>query len=145
MLIARAASPRFRSPFTVCGVELQPPPLLLVFDVSAKSWKHPVKPDKVVQPMIRALLEKYPGITGMRVREELADSRLDGGRTIVTDYLRKLRPRPKKEPVVRFETKPGHQGQMDESPYTMNFARNGHHQFGIIRLIRLRNWSTIHY
>jgi transposase len=80
------------------------------------------------KPMIKALLEQYPDITGVRVYEELADSGFDGGRTIVTDHLRKIRPRPKKEPVVRFETPPGHQGQMDWSPYTLNFTRSGRQQ-----------------
>jgi transposase len=80
------------------------------------------------KPMIKALLAKYPDITGVRVCEELADSGFDGGRTTVTDYLRKIRPRPKKEPVVRFETSPGHQGQMDWSPYTLNFTRAGRQQ-----------------
>ena len=75
--------------------------------------------------MIKELLEKYPDITGVRVCEELSESGYNGGRTIVTDYLRKIRPRPKKEPVVRFETAPGHQGQMDWSPYTLNFTRTG--------------------
>jgi hypothetical protein len=36
------------------------------------------------KPMIKALLEQYPDITGVRVYEELADSGFDGGRTIVT-------------------------------------------------------------
>jgi transposase len=75
--------------------------------------------------MIKELLEKYPDITAVRVYEELTENGFDGGRTIVTDYLRKIRPRPKKEPVVRFETLPGHQGQMDWSPYTLNFTRTG--------------------
>jgi transposase len=80
------------------------------------------------KPMIKQLLAKYPDITGVRVCEELAASGFDGGRTIVTDYLRKIRPRPKKTPVVRFETQPGHQGQMDWSPYTLNFTRGGRQQ-----------------
>lgn len=77
------------------------------------------------KPMIKALLKKYPDITGVRVCEELAVAGFDGGKTIVTDYLRKIRPRPKKAPVVRFETVPGYQGQMDWSPYTLNFTRSG--------------------
>lgn len=77
------------------------------------------------EAMIKALLEKYPDITGVRVYEDLTENGFDGGRTIVTDYLRKIRPRPKKEPVVRFETLPGHQGQMDWSPFTLDFTRSG--------------------
>jgi transposase len=80
------------------------------------------------KPMIKALLAKYPDITGVRVCEELAQSGFEGGSTTVTDYLRQIRPRPKKEPVVRFETSPGHQGQMDWSPYTLNFTRSGRQQ-----------------
>jgi transposase len=60
------------------------------------------------KPMIQELLEKYPNITGVRMYEELASGGFDGGRTIVTDYLRKIRPRPKKEPEVRFETRAGY-------------------------------------
>ena len=77
------------------------------------------------KPMIKELLEKYPDITGVRVCEELLASGFDGGRTIVMDYLRKIRPRPKKAPVVRFETQPGYQGQMDWSPYTLDFTKSG--------------------
>jgi transposase len=77
------------------------------------------------KPMIKALLEKYPDITGVRVHEELRENGFDGGQSIVRDYLRKIRPRQKKQPVVRYETPPGHQGQMDWSPYTLEFTRTG--------------------
>jgi transposase len=79
----------------------------------------------VFKPIINDLLKDYPDITGVRVCEELAASGFDGGRTIVMDYLRKIRPQPKKAPVVRFETQPGYQGQMDWSPYTLDFTRTG--------------------
>jgi transposase len=77
------------------------------------------------KPMIGELLEKYPDMTGVRVYEEICGNGFDGGQSIVKDYLRKIRPRQKKEPVVRFETPPGYQGQMDWSPYTLNFTRTG--------------------
>ncbi len=84
--------------------------------------KRPSKLD-AFKPMIKALLKKFPDITGVRLCEELRDAGFDGGRTIVMDYLRKIRPQPKKAPVERFETHPGYQGQMDWSPYTLNFTR----------------------
>lgn len=76
-------------------------------------------------PLIKDLIGRYPDITGVRVYEELLADGFSGGRTIVTDYLRKVRPRPKREPVVRFETDPGKQGQMDWSPYTIPFTGTG--------------------
>lgn len=86
-----------------------------------------VRPSKLdpYRPMIKELIESYPDITGVRLVELLIEAEFTGGSTIVTDYLRKIRPRPKKEPVVRFETEPGQQGQMDWSPYTLNFTHTG--------------------
>ena len=76
-------------------------------------------------PQMKRLLEQYPNITGVRMVEELAQAGFDGGKTIVLDRLRQMRPRPKKEPVIRFETQPGKQGQMDWSYYTIDFTRTG--------------------
>jgi len=77
------------------------------------------------QETIQRLLEKYPRITGQRLWEELRDAGYDGGISILRDRLRRLRPRPKKTPVIRFETGAGLQGQMDWSPYTIKFLKTG--------------------
>jgi transposase len=76
-------------------------------------------------PLIKQMLEQFPNITGQRLYEELEDAGYEGRISILRDRLRKLRPRPKQEPVVRFETEPGLQGQMDWSPYTIGFGRSG--------------------
>lgn len=76
-------------------------------------------------PQMQELLEKYPDITGQRILEELRAAGYDGGRSIFTERLLKLRPKPKRAPHMRFETDPGLQGQMDWSPYTLKFARTG--------------------
>lgn len=79
-------------------------------------------------PRITTLLEDYPDITGQRLFEELKDDGYTGGISIVRGRLTKLRPRPKKKPTVRFETSPGEQSQMDWSPYTIRFTKEGKKQ-----------------
>jgi len=76
-------------------------------------------------PTILELLKKFPDITGQRLFEELKDTGYDGKITILREKLQKLRPKPKHDPIIRFETDPGVQGQMDWSPYTINFKQTG--------------------
>jgi len=76
-------------------------------------------------PLMKRLLEEHPKITGQRMYEELRDAGYPGKRTILLERLRTLRPLPKRDPIVRFETSPGEQAQMDWSPYTIPFKRSG--------------------
>ena len=73
---------------------------------------------------IQKLLDKYPKITGVRIYEELKLAGYGGGISILRERLQQLRPTDP-EPVIRFETEPGVQGQMDWSPYTIPFTRTG--------------------
>jgi transposase len=76
-------------------------------------------------PKIRQTLEAFPDITGQRLFEILKEQGYDGGISILRERLQTLRPKPKCEPIVRFETEPGEQGQMDWSPYAIPFTRTG--------------------
>ena len=74
---------------------------------------------------INELLKDFPKITGQRIYEEITSAGYDGGISILRTRLQLLRPTPKKSPVIRFETEAGLQGQMDWSPYTIDFKRCG--------------------
>src|SRR3989304_2566663 len=97
---------------------------ILLADRQVRKTERASKLDSYEETLKR-LLEKYPRITGQRLFEELCDAGYNGGISILRDRLRRLRPSPKKTPVIRFETGPGLQGQMDWSPYTIKFLKTG--------------------
>ena len=76
-------------------------------------------------PLMKKVIEDFPDITGVRLFEELKDAGFEGKITIVRDRFKLLRPRPKREPEIRFETEPGLQGQMDWSTYSIPFIQSG--------------------
>ena len=61
--------------------------------------------------IIEARLVDFPRLSGIRLFAECRAAGYAGGITQLRDFVRGLRPPP--EPVVRFETEPGHQAQVD--------------------------------
>ena len=92
-------------------------------DILPKSKRAPRKSklDEYI-PKIKELLELDDDATGQRIFEELQNEGYRGGISILRDKLRTLRRKPKRKPIVRFETKPGEQGQMDWSPYKVKLT-----------------------
>ena len=77
------------------------------------------------EPVLRELFAHYPDMTAMRLFEELRGRGFAGKYTIVRQRVELLRPRPIAEPVLRFETAPAQQAQMDYGVYDVNFTQEG--------------------
>ena len=65
----------------------------------------------VVADIITARLKEFPRLSGVRLLAECRAAGYTGGVTQLRVFARRLRPPP--EPIVRFETVPGHQAQVD--------------------------------
>jgi len=70
------------------------------------------------------LLARYPNITAQRAFEELRKLGYSGSYSTLRTHIKNDRTKPK-SPVIRFETLPGAQGQMDWSTYTIEFTQDG--------------------
>lgn len=80
----------------------------------------PTKLD-LYKPLIQARLSEFPALQATRLFAECRAAGYAGGSSQLCEYLRSLRPPP--EPVVRFETPPGHQAQVDFASCQLPWGR----------------------
>lgn len=73
--------------------------------------------------IILSRLAEYPELSAVRLFQEIKAAGYPGGYTQVKEYVRQVRPRPPEEPVVRFETAPGHQGQIDFADFRLPWGK----------------------
>lgn len=73
--------------------------------------------------VVRLRLSEYPELSAERVFRELRESGYRGGYDVVKRYVRAVRPRAPQEPVVRFETAPGRQGQVDFAEFRLPWGK----------------------
>ncbi len=72
--------------------------------------------------IIDARLQAYPLLSAVRLHEEIRSAGYTGSYTRLKEYVRQVRP-VVLDPVVRFETPPGHQGQVDFAHFRLPWGR----------------------
>lgn len=73
--------------------------------------------------IITARLTTYPELSAVRLFDEIRGAGYPGGITQVREYVARVRPRPEPEPLVRFETAPGHQAQIDFAEFRLPWGK----------------------
>jgi transposase len=75
------------------------------------------------KPLILARLEAFPELSAVRLFEEVRAAGYPGSYCRVKLFVRAVRPRVEPEPVVRFETPPAHQAQVDFAEFRFPWGR----------------------
>lgn len=100
--------------------------------------------------IIQERLREFPELTAVRLLEEIGAAGYPGGYTQLKEYVRKVRPRPTAEPIVRFETEPGIQGQVDFAHFRFPWGRRyallvvlGYSRLLWLRFFRRQDMQTL--
>lgn len=80
------------------------------------------------KPIIEARLEAYPKLSAVRLLEEIRATGYEGGYTQLKEFVAEVRPKPPEDPLVRFETAPGRQAQVDFADFTFDWGK----RYGLI-------------
>ena len=85
----------------------------------------PNRPGKLdpYKPLIEERLTQYPELSAVRLYTEIHAAGYAGGMSQLRAFIRHTRPTPMAEPAVRFETAPGHQGQVDFAEFRMPWGK----------------------
>ena len=73
--------------------------------------------------IVEARLSEYPKLSAVRLFDEIKAAGYDGGYTQLKEFVRQVRPTPPVDPVVRFETAPGHQAQVDFAEFRLPWGK----------------------
>lgn len=94
--------------------------------------------------IVIARLEKYPELTTVRLFDEIRAAGYPGGLTQLKLFIQEVRPKPAPEPVVRFETEPGAQAQVDFAEFSFPWGKRYALLvvLGYSRLLWLRFYAT---
>ena len=73
--------------------------------------------------IVQTRLADYPELSAVRLLDEVRAAGYPGSYSQVRDFVRRVRPQPAPEPVVRFETPPGHQAQVDFAEFQFPWGK----------------------
>lgn len=73
--------------------------------------------------IIQCRLAEFPMLSATRLHDEIRAAGYAGGYTQVKEYVRAVRPRRPEDPVVRFETPPGLQAQVDFAEFRLPWGK----------------------
>jgi transposase len=73
--------------------------------------------------IIEGRLREFPKLTAIRLFAEIRAAGYAGGYTQLKEYVRQVRPAPAPDPVVRFETPPGQQAQVDFAEFHLPWGK----------------------
>ncbi len=120
-------------------------------DEAARYKARPVVARKIdaFLPIIEARLQAYPLLSSVRLLEEIKAAGYLGGYTQLKEYVRHVRP-VVENPVVRFETPPGHQAQVDFAHFRLPWGRRwallvvlGYSRLLWLRFFRRQDMGTL--
>ena len=92
-------------------------------DASAMQRKPRTRKLAAYEPYLLERVHQFPTLTATRLMREIRELGYTGSYTILSDYLRQVRPRGEVAFEVRFETPPGHQAQTDFAAFAARFER----------------------
>jgi transposase len=73
--------------------------------------------------IVETRLNEFPRLTATRLLDEIRAAGYTGGYTQLKAYVRQVRPTPAPDPIVRFETPPGHQAQVDFAEFRLPWGK----------------------
>ena len=93
-------------------------------DVDAEAVRYGPRPAVATKldaykPIIEARLTAYPELSSVRLLDEIRAAGYAGGYSQLKAYVRRVRPLPAPEPIIRFETPAGRQAQVDFARFRM--------------------------
>src|SRR5262245_55110230 len=93
-------------------------------DEAVRYGPRPPVPTKLdaYKPIIEARLTAYPELSAVRLLDEICAAGYTGGYTQLERYVRRVRPAPVPEPVIRFETPAGRQAQVDFARFRFSWG-----------------------